>query len=224
MKTKPNQAMRDLRKIIKRTQGEFAAMIGASKDAVASWEIGRNKLSAQFARRIAFATGVEEASMLRGHGPLTCRSFTGRRAPFSVEMFEHHTSIQRGVSEEATVRRHLRNCMDALELLLVAASQTERKVRNRMPAVMDSFSQWCERTRADFQLDKKIEEQLRQRKSRLVLNHTYRQWRTMLKEDPTACRLMGFKDNPRKADGENLRLEAEMMPMWRPGYPMRGKM
>jgi len=222
MKTKRNQAIRELRKTIGRTQGEFAAMIGASKDAVASWEIGRNKLSPQFARRIAFATGAEEGPLLRGRGPLTGRVFGGHRAPFSVKIFERHISIQRGVSGETTVRRHLRNCMDALELLLVAASQTERKVRNRMPALLDSFSQWCERTRVDFQLDKKIEEQLRQRKSKLVLSHTYRQWRRMRQEDPAACRLMGFKDDPRKGDEENLRLEAEMMPMWRPGYPMRG--
>src|SRR6476620_10458818 len=117
MKTKPNEAIREVRKIIGQTQGEFAAMIGASKDAVASWEIGRNKLSPQFARRIAFATGAEEGPLLRGRGPLTGRVFGGHRAPFSVKIFERHISIQRGVSGETTVRRHLRNCMDALELL-----------------------------------------------------------------------------------------------------------
>jgi hypothetical protein len=116
----------------------------------------------------------------------------------------------------------MRNCTDALELLFMAASQTQGKVRNRMPAVMDSFSQWCERTRVDFQLDRKIEEQLQQRKSKLVLNHTYGQWRRMQKEDPAACRMMGFKDDPRKGEGENLRLEMETVPAWRPGYPMRG--
>ena len=66
MKTRANEAIRQLRRIIGRTQGEFAAMIGASKDAVASWETGRNRLSRQFARRIAFATGVEEGAAARG--------------------------------------------------------------------------------------------------------------------------------------------------------------
>jgi hypothetical protein len=33
---------------------------------------------------------------------------------------------------------------------------------------------------------------------------------------------LGFKDDPRKSDSENLQLEAETIPIWRPGYPMRG--
>lgn len=72
MKTRTNKAMKELRKIVGRTQGEFAAMIGASKDAVASWETGRNKLSRQFAWRIAFATRVGEEALLRGRGALRC--------------------------------------------------------------------------------------------------------------------------------------------------------
>jgi hypothetical protein len=36
---------------------------------------------------------------------------------------------------------------------------------------------------------------------------------------------MGFKDDPKKDDRENLRLTAETVPVWRPGHPMgaRGK-
>jgi DNA-binding transcriptional regulator YiaG len=66
METRASKAMKALRKLIGRTQGEFAAMIGASKDAVANWETGRNRLSRPFARRIAFATGVEEGALLCG--------------------------------------------------------------------------------------------------------------------------------------------------------------
>jgi len=65
------------------------------------------------------------------------------------------------------------------------------------------------------------QEQLEQRKDKLVLNHTYRQWRRMQKEDPTVCRLMRFQDNPKKSDDEKLRLEMETVPLWRPGHPMR---
>src|SRR5262245_21452089 len=58
MSTRPNESIRMLRRMLRLTQGELAAMIGASKDTVASWETGRNKLSAGMARRLAFATGV----------------------------------------------------------------------------------------------------------------------------------------------------------------------
>ena len=216
--------MRDLRKIIGRTQGEFAAMIGASKDAVASWEIGRNKLSAQFARRIAFATGVDEAALLRGRGPLTSYVPMEGRAPFTAARFERHRNSYWGRTDEAAARQHLRNCADALGLLFSAAARPGgRKIQHRLPGVLDSFIQWCEWTRKDFQLDEQIEELLRKRQNKLVLNHTYGQWRAMQKEDPQMCRMMRFKDNPRKPDIENLSLEIDTIPIWRPGHPMRGE-
>ena len=89
---------------------------------------------------------------------------------------------------------------------MAAAKPGGDTIRYRLPAVIDSFIQWCERTREDFQLDPQIQEQLEQRKDKLVLNHTYRQWRTMQKESPTVCRLMRFQDDPKKSDQENLRL------------------
>jgi transcriptional regulator with XRE-family HTH domain len=169
MKTKPNKAIRELRNIIGQTQGELATMIGASKDAVASWEIGRNKLSPQFARRITFATGAAEDELLRGHGPLsTYIPFLGH-PPFTAETFERHRGSYWGRSDEAAARQHFKHCADALELLFVAAAKSGGDtIRYRLPAVIDSFIQWCERTREDFQLDPQIQEQLEQRKEKLV--------------------------------------------------------
>ena len=143
MKTRPNRAIRELRQVIGGTQGEFAAMIGASKDAVASWETGRNRLSEPFARRMALATGVDAKGLMRGWGALTSYVPVRGQQPFSKAVFEQY----RG---------------------------------------------------------------------------TYRQWRAMQKDDPTICRMMRFKDDPRKSDNENLQLEAETIPIWRPGPPMRG--
>jgi len=214
--------MKELRKIIGRTQGEFAAMIGASKDAVASWETGRNRLSRQFARRIAFATGVEEGALLRGSGPLRCYvPFAGRQA-FTQASFDQYRKSYWGRSEEAAARQHLRNCVDALGLLFMAAAQPHGRTRYRLPGVLDSFLQWCERTRKEFHLEPEIQKLLEQRKAKLVINHTYGQWRQMQKEDPGACRFMGFKDDPTKSDKENLQLKAETIPVWLPGRSMRG--
>jgi transcriptional regulator with XRE-family HTH domain len=222
MKTRANEAMRELRRIINRTQGEFAAMIGASKDAVASWETGRNKLSRQFARRIAFATGVEEGALLRGRGRLRCYVPFAGRQPFTEARFDQYRKSYWGRSEEAAARQHLRNCADALGVLFMAAARPHGKMRHRLPGVLDSFLQWCERTRQNFNLDPEIQKLLEQRKAKLVINHTYGQWRRMQKEDPGACRFMGFKDDPTKSDNENLRLEAETIPVWMPGRSMRG--
>jgi DNA-binding XRE family transcriptional regulator len=219
----PNKALKELRKIIGCTQGEFAAMIGASKDAVVSWEVGRNKLSESFARRIGLVTGAEAKPLLAGKGRLTCLGPRRVREPFTAETFERHSTTYWGRSDEAAVRQHFKNCADALKLLLVGASRAREKIRYRLPAVLDSFIQWCERTREDFQLEQEIDAQLEQRCAKLVISHTYGQWRAMRKEDPAACRAMGFKDDAEKADGENLTLETTTLPIWRPGFPMRGR-
>ena len=144
--------------------------------------------------------------------------FSGRGA-FTVEKFERHQASYWGRTGEEAGRQHLRHCEDALGLIFLAAAKRE----NRLPAVVDSFIQWCEGTRAEFQLERPIDELLAQRKSKLVLTHTYRQWRQMAKEDPSVCRALRFKDDPRKGDHESLTLETDTIPIWRPGFPMRGK-
>ena len=80
-----NETVRAIRKIIGLTQAEFATMIGASKDAVASWEIGRSRVSPLFARRMALATGVEEKARLRGRAPLTTYIPFAGHPPFTAE-------------------------------------------------------------------------------------------------------------------------------------------
>jgi transcriptional regulator with XRE-family HTH domain len=213
--------MRELREIIGQSQGEFAAMIGASKDAVASWETGRNRLSLPFARRIAAATGVEEGALRRGQGPLTTyEPFAGRR-PYTAEAFEQYRQNRWGRSEEGGVRRQLAHCADALGLLFRAAARPGRGKPSRLPAVLNSFVQWCEGTRAAFKLARPIDEELAQRKRIDRFNRTYRQWREMQRTDPAMCRKLGFKDKPRKKESEYLRLKLETIPDWAPGLSMR---
>jgi transcriptional regulator with XRE-family HTH domain len=222
MKPKRNEALRELRRIIGVPQGEFAAMIGASKDAVASWEIGRSRLSPPFARRIAQATGADQKPLLRGRGPVTTYIPFKGHPPFTLATFAQHRSTYWGRSAESAARLHHKNSTDALGLLFLAAAQPAGGKRPcRLPAVVDSFIQWCEQTRKDFQLEAEVNAQLDLRKEKVVVNHSYGQWRAMQKEDPVACRFMGFKDNPEKRDEENLRLVAEVPPIWWPGRPMR---
>ena len=121
MKTKPNKSVRELRKTIGQTQAEFAAMLGASKDTVVSWELGRNKLSPQFARRIWFATGAESETLLRGRGGVTSAGYPAERQPYTAKTFAQHRKTNWGRSDEAAVRHHLKHCVDALRMLFLAA-------------------------------------------------------------------------------------------------------
>jgi hypothetical protein len=185
---------------------------------------GRNQLSRAFARRIALATGVGEDDLLRPRGPLSAREPLVGRRPFTAETFDRHRSTYWGRSDEQAAQQHLKHCADALGLLFFAAPRPGRgRARRQLPAVVDSFIPWCEQTRKDFQLDPQIQEQLAHRKATLDLNHTYRQWRAMQKEDPDMCRLFRFKDDPQKDDHENLRLTLETIPTWAPGRSMRGE-
>ena len=217
------EKLKALRGILGQTQDTFAATLGVSKDTVASWETGRNRLSAGMARRIALATGLEERSLQEGGGPLRARHPHSRR-PFTREEFERHQKSFWGDTAEAGVRRQLARCADALELLFTAAARTgEGGGAARLAGVLDAFIQWCEQARADFQLEKAIDAQLAQRKARLTLDRNYAQWRAMAKVDPELTRKFGFKDDPKRAGKERLRLNLETVPLWRPGHDMRRK-
>ena len=93
MKTKLRSNIRVLRRILGQTQGEFAATVGASKDAVASWETGRNPVSAPLARRIALVTGVDERALVNNDRPLLTMNPNPQRQPYTAEEFKRHRKL-----------------------------------------------------------------------------------------------------------------------------------
>lgn len=222
-KIKPYQPIRELRKTIGLNQGEFAALVGVSKDAVASWEIGRNHLSRQFARRIAFATGVEADALLRKRGPLTAPDPLTGHQPFTAETYAGHRQSHWGRSDEQAARQHLKHGADALELLFFAAARPAGGDHpQQLPALLTSFCEWCEQTRTDFGLEAGIEAQQEARRFQLGQTKTYGQWRIMHQQSPTALAAVGFHDDPRKRDDEELFLGREALPEWTPGGCMTG--
>lgn len=222
MKAESHEGVKALRKIIGRTQAEFAAMIGASKDTVVSWETGRNKLSAPFARRIELATGVDGRSLLWGVSVPMTGDGLGEPRVFTRKDFDQHRATEWGRSDVEAAERHLGRCADALELLFRAAAKPGGgKVRDRLPGLADSFVQWCEGARQDFKLERGIEEQLEKRKFQAGVSLSYGEWRRMARRDPEALKAAGFKDDRRKRDEDRLRLELVLAPDWAPGRAMR---
>jgi hypothetical protein len=203
-------------------QTEFAAMIGISKDSVASWDIGRIKVSDRFARRIVFATGVDEDSVMGGEGvPTVTYPVTGRRG-YTREDFQRYQGTARGRSDEAGARHHLKNCADTLRLILMAAASSgEGGLGRRLPAVLNSFIQWSEETQEEFNLGRGIRAQLEKREFKMGLTFTYGQWRALVGGKKEEARLSGFKDDPKKSDAEELRLEVKAIPGWSPGRSMQ---
>ena len=116
----------------------------------------------------------------------------------------------------------MKHCVDALTLLFRAAAKPGRKkIRGRLPGVLDSFMQWCEQTREDFQLGPEIDEQLEKRRGKIGVTFTYREWRQAQREEPAKVAALGFKDDRTKRDDAALRLEGEGRPAWAPGRSMR---
>ena len=214
-----NQAVRALRKIIGLTQAEFAVIIGVSKDAVVSWEIGRNELSATYARRIALVTGVDGRVLRLGVSVPISQDADAH--VYTKEDFERHQRTEWSDTEEAQGER-LARCQDTLELLFRAAARAGgNPPRQRLPGLMDSFMQWCESARGDFKLGPAIEEQLARRRFRAGMTQEYRDWRAMARGNPEGLKAAGFKDDPSRGDREELRLELELVPGWAPGRSMK---
>lgn len=220
-KKQPNEAIRALRKTIGLTQAEFAVMIGVSKDAVVSWETGRNQLSATFARRVALVTGVDGRMLRLGVDVPFSNAAAGEPHVFTREDFERHQQNEWG-TDEASVQRRRENCQDALDLLFQAALQAGgEKPRHRLPGLMDSFMQWCESAREDFELGPQLDGLLAQRRFRTGMTHLYWDWRAMARRNPEGLKAAGFEDDPSKGDREELRLELELVPGWAPGRSMK---
>ena len=220
MKKQPNEAIRALRKIIGQTQAEFAAMIGVSKDAVVSWETGRNQVSDTYLRRIALATGVDGRMLKMGVSAPFSQAADGHL--YTAEDFARHRQSEWGRTDEESARRWLEHGMDTMELLLLAASKPSGdKMRHSLPGVMDAFMQWSETVRADFQLGPEIDAQLDTRRKRVGMTQAYRDWRAMNRSNPEGLKANGFVDDPAKGDREELRLEVELVPEWAPGRSMK---
>jgi DNA-binding XRE family transcriptional regulator len=227
MKTKPNLAVKALRTIIGRTQDEFAAMIGATRDAVASWEGGRNHVSDTFAQRIFMSTGAFPEDLVKGVG--IPRFFLTNGRPYSKGDFDWYRSERTETHTESAIR-HAKNGASALEVLLLAAAKPGfGRIKDRLPAVWNSFIDWCDQTREDFKLEKQIDGVLSQRKFKDRMTGSWGEWRRLkclaarseAAEWIVSC--YNFKDDKRKLDDEELTLEVETCPDWEPGIGMVGK-
>ncbi len=166
------------------------------------------------------ATGAAEQSLIK-KGPLGV-AYAQPPRNFTREDYQHHRKHYWGNSDQTSAARQTGRCADALELLFRAAAQAGAGGKTLpLPAVVDSFVQWCRQTEEDFRLIQHIDAQLETRKQPVPLTKTYGQWREEAAKHPNLARTYGFQDDPKKADHEPLTLTVEMFPVWAPGWEMR---
>jgi DNA-binding transcriptional regulator YiaG len=148
-----NLSIRKLRKIIGRTQAEFAALVGVSTDTVISWENGRNRLSSEKAQCIHVATGARSEELVEGHGQVCSVDLS----PYCSADFKDWHNTYLGATDEVRADYFCKQASIFLWLLFHAAAEPgPGKLKNRLPAVWGSFLQWADRTAENCRLKPQI--------------------------------------------------------------------
>lgn len=181
MKMKPNTGRRvaELRRIIGKSQSQFAAMIGVSIHTVISVENGRNQLSEKLARRIRIATGAHLLRRSKGKVEFV------RGGGFSKTDFEEWRA--RFSSEEHSAKARFEEIKYWIELVFRAAARPGTAGnRDRLPAVYLSLVDWLHETRKAFKLEQEIDDILEEdpheitnpisRYEDLSTNENYAKW------------------------------------------------
>jgi transcriptional regulator with XRE-family HTH domain len=230
-----NESLVRLRDIIGMTQREFALLVGISLDLVKGIESGRNKLSRIALQRIFMATGVDRASLDEGDGMLL---YLTRVEEYTKEHFDDW-NCRMFPSNKATVWEEFESIVAPHMLLLMLAATRQsklKKVKDRLPALLTSWSDWEREALDNFDLEPQINEILEQLPLSMKETMTWGDWRKkvafeaenykrMKEKDPKSVanivpdftkRWWKFQDNPKKPDNEMLTLTCN------PKYEFRG--
>jgi len=141
-----------LRKTIGKSQSQFAAMLGVSKDTIISVENCRNQLSRNLAKRIQIATGADlhEGKL---ESPFSQADYT--RADFDRWREKY------GQSTETAALEQFKEMQTWLKVIFLAAAKSGRAGnRDRLPTLSLSLAEWLNENREKFNLQDEIEEAL----------------------------------------------------------------
>ena len=221
VKTEPNRTITRLRKIIKKTQPQFATMLGVSKDTIVSVENGRNRLTSRLAKRIYIATGALPSSLEANTGEVLAQDHATRGPvmPYTKDYFEHWRKTAMGVtdndpeSRDKAAESMFDLTKDRIEVLLVAATRSGFTDRDRFPAVLQSLDEWIETTYHDFALATEVDAVIRER--------TYEKGKGSFTVGMVRqCIAAGgpyhfrFKDSKKLQDSDEVELEYEFYYKW----------
>jgi transcriptional regulator with XRE-family HTH domain len=135
-----------LRKIIGKSQSQFAAMLGVSKDTIISVENGRNQLSKKLEARITITTGANfrKDGWSNGLEDYTLERFNDFRKEF-------HESDEETKANIDDVKFWIETIFRAARKSGVGGN------RDRFPAVYYSLLEWFRDTRENFRLGPEME-------------------------------------------------------------------
>ena len=175
----PGRLVAQLRKTIRKSQSQFAAMIGVSKHTIISVENGRNQLSEKLAKRILLATGAKitdagirfepdlfapEDAGIKQLGPAQVAFLDSRieRARkygqfFTAEDFDQWRNHFYPSNNE-TARKIISQVTKWIGFVIRAAAKPGMAGnRDRLPAIYQSLIDWLNETRTTFKLEYEID-------------------------------------------------------------------
>jgi transcriptional regulator with XRE-family HTH domain len=225
MKKEPNKTVAKLRKLIGKTQEQFAVMLGVSKDTIVSVENGRNRLTPGLAYRIHVATGVNQLNLLENTGILMTgdQDTYGRGiSEYTRECFEKWRKDVFDAGDDPAGRKktaqyffdHLK---ERIEVLLIAATRPGMKGRDRFPAVMQSLENWINTVYYEFELAKEVDQVLREETFEIATD-TFNVGflRASIKEgNPFKFK---FKDSKKYKDSDSVKVNFEYYEKWDEPY------
>ena len=168
-----------LRKIIGKSQSQFAAMVGVSKHTIISVENDRNKLSKNLARRIQLATGARildknfrfeftNIPAIEGRQTLTPEAlkFINRkfdRAAKGDNLYTREDFEQWRTNFFLTNDETARKQFDIIKIWVEYVFRAAAKPgiagnRDRLPAVYQSLVEWLNETHEHFKLEKEVDD------------------------------------------------------------------
>lgn len=204
---KKNIWLSTIRKTIGKSQSDFASMIGISKNVIIAIENGRSPLHQKLAVKIQIATGASAYHFMTGND----QPVDPMGTPYASRHFENWKANYVG-NKDSEIQRFYELAIDSLLLILLAARESGRP-KNKLPALKQSFGEWCEETVKHFGLKDILNVILkRDRQYVAELTMTYKEWRR--KEFKNWGKRYGFKDDKSKPDSENLTLRTNVAPGW----------
>jgi transcriptional regulator with XRE-family HTH domain len=148
---KTKHPIRDLRKIIRKSQREFSLSIGISPSAMKRIENNDLALSRRVARKIQVETGIDPRSLLKAKGKL--RTFSGEQ--YTTEFYKNWKKDFSWQDDEWTAVEAAKWLGSWIEILLRAATYGSK---NRMRSVLNEIAETVDRCRVDFNLERPIDD------------------------------------------------------------------
>jgi transcriptional regulator with XRE-family HTH domain len=143
-KPKTKHPIRELRKIIRKSQREFARSLGISPSALKRIENNDLALSRRVARKIEIEAGVDRQSLLKGK----LRPREGQQQ-YTAGFYEYWKDIHSWQSEDVAEA-----IASQIRILLLAAAAASKR---RMWPVLGEIMETLDRCRTDFNLERPID-------------------------------------------------------------------